>query len=389
MELTAPAIFEIGLLLLLAVAAGWLARRLGLPAVIGYIIVGLAVSPFTPGYIADRNLLQLLADIGVVLLLFEVGIEIDPLRLGRERARLLVVAPIQTLLTALIAFGVLLAFGVSQPGAALIGLALALSSSVVVVNITRSQHRTTDRPTEEDLIGWSVLQDLTGVAAATVLLFVFGVGSRATISKALGLLAFLVLVVVSAWALPKILRRLAHQHDLFLIFSVASGLALAGIGSVMAGIPLALAAFIAGLAISESEQAAEARRRLLPFREVFAVLFFVSIGALIDPRQLPAAMPWIGLLLGLLIAGKVLVVAMLARVARLRVRYWQLAIGLGQIGEFSFVLASLAAVAGFISTTLHAAVLASVAFTIAASTLLVRVGYRRPPTQPEPLIPER
>ncbi|MGZ3415835.1 MAG: cation:proton antiporter domain-containing protein, partial [Isosphaeraceae bacterium] len=229
----------------------------------------------------------------------------------------------------------------------------------------------------------------TGVATATVLLFVFGVGSRATISKALGLLAFLVLVVVSAWALPKILRRLAHQHDLFLIFSVASGLALAGIGSVMAGIPLALAAFIAGLAISESEQAAEARRRLLPFREVFAVLFFVSIGALIDPRQLPAAMPWIGLLLGLLIAGKVLVVAMLARVARLRVRYWQLAIGLGQIGEFSFVLASLAAVAGFISTTLHAALLASVAFTIAASTLLVRVGHRRPPTQPEPLIPER
>jgi CPA2 family monovalent cation:H+ antiporter-2 len=387
-DLTAPAIFEIGLLLLLTVGAGWLARRLGLPAVIGYIAVGLAVSPFTPGYVADRSRLQLLADIGVVLLLFEVGIEIDPLRLGRERGRLLIVAPAQTLLTALIAFGVLLAVGLPPSGAALIGLSVALSSSVVVVNITRSKRRTTDRPTEEDLLGWSVLQDLTGVAMATILLIGMGFGSRGTIARTLGVIAFLTLAVVSAWALPKILRRLAGQHDLFLILSLASGLALAGIGSEIAGIPLALAAFIAGLAISESEQAAEARQRLLPFREVFAVLFFVSIGALIDPRQLPAALPWIALLVGLVVAAKVLVVAVLARVARLRVRYWQLAVGLGQIGEFSFVLASLASVAGLISAALHAAVLASVAFTIAASTVLVRVGYRRMPTEPEPIVAE-
>jgi len=386
-DVTAPAIFEIGLVLLLAVAAGWLARRLGLPAVIGYIVVGLAVSPFTPGYAADRSRLQLLADIGVVLLLFEVGIEIDPLRLGRERGRLLIVAPIQTLLTALIAFGILLAFGVPRLGAGLIGLSVALSSSVVVVNITRSRRRTTDRRTEEDLLGWSVLQDLTGVAMATVLLSLIGLGSRGTIAKTVGLVAFLALAVASAWALPKILSRLAGQHDLFLILSLASGLALAGIGSEIAGIPLALAAFIAGLAISESKPAAEARRRILPFREVFAVLFFVSIGALIDPRQLPAALPWIALLLGLAIAGKVLIVAVLSRLARLHVRHWQLAIGLGQIGEFSFVLASLASAAGLIPAALHAAVLASVALTIAASTVLVRVGFRRPPTVPEPVIP--
>ncbi|MGH7876284.1 MAG: cation:proton antiporter, partial [Candidatus Dormibacteraceae bacterium] len=136
MDLTAPAIFEIGLLLLLAVAAGWLARRIGLPAVVGYIAVGLAVSPFTPGYVADRSRLQLLADIGVVLLLFEVGIEIDPRRLGRERGRLLIVAPLQALLTTLIASGVLIALGVGRPGAALVGLSVALSSSVAVVNIT-------------------------------------------------------------------------------------------------------------------------------------------------------------------------------------------------------------------------------------------------------------
>ena len=387
MDVTAPAIFEIGFVLLLAVAAGWLARRLGLPAVIGYIVVGLAVSPFTPGYVADRNRLQLLADIGVVLLLFEVGIEIDPLRLGRERARLLLVAPVQTVLTSLLAFGALLAVGVSRSGAALLGLSVALSSSVVVVNITRSKRRTTDRPTEEDLLGWSVLQDLTGVAIAVLLVVILGLGSRGTIEKSVGLLAFLCLVVASAWALPKVLGRLAEHDDLFLMLSLSIGLALAGLGSVVAGIPLALGAFIAGLAISESEPAREARRRLLPFRDVFAVLFFVSIGALIDPVELPAALPWLGLLVGLVVVAKVLLVAALARLARLRVRYWQLAVGLGQIGEFSFVLASLASVAGLVSATLHAAVLAAVAVTIAASTVLVRIGYRRPPAQPEPLIP--
>ncbi|TMD43565.1 MAG: hypothetical protein E6I88_01300 [Chloroflexi bacterium] len=88
MDTTARAIFEIGFVLLLAAVLGWLARRAGLPAVIGYLATGLIVSPFTPGYVADRQQLQLFADLGVILLLFEVGIELDPLKLGRNRGRL-------------------------------------------------------------------------------------------------------------------------------------------------------------------------------------------------------------------------------------------------------------------------------------------------------------
>ena len=99
---TAPAILEIGLLLLLAVAAGWVARRFGLPAVIGYLVVGLIVSPFTPGYVVDRRQLQVLADVGVVVLLFEVGIEIDPVRLIRNRSAVLWTAPVQVLVTTFI-----------------------------------------------------------------------------------------------------------------------------------------------------------------------------------------------------------------------------------------------------------------------------------------------
>src|SRR5512142_1646217 len=100
MEATAPTILEIGLVLLVAAAAGWLARKAGLPAIAGYLLVGLLVSPFTPGYVADRESLGLLADIGVVLLLFEVGIEIDTARLGREHGPLLWAAPLQVVVSA-------------------------------------------------------------------------------------------------------------------------------------------------------------------------------------------------------------------------------------------------------------------------------------------------
>src|SRR3954468_1007590 len=103
MQHTAGPILEIGLLLLGAVVAGWIARRLALPAVVGYLALGIVVSPFTPGYVADREQLQLLADLGVVLLLFEVGIEVDILRIHTEQRGLLIAAPIQTFVTTLIA----------------------------------------------------------------------------------------------------------------------------------------------------------------------------------------------------------------------------------------------------------------------------------------------
>src|SRR2546429_5147248 len=126
-ESTAPAVFEIGFILLAAAIAGWVARRLGLPAVIGYLAVGLVVSPFTPGYVAERQQLLLFADVGVVLLLFEVGIELDPLELGRERGRLFWLAPLQTVLTGALAAAPGLLAGLPPAGARPLGLAIAPS----------------------------------------------------------------------------------------------------------------------------------------------------------------------------------------------------------------------------------------------------------------------
>ena len=135
---TAHLVLDIGLALLLAAAFGWVARKLGLPAVVGYLAAGLAVSPFTPGYEADRHQIELMAELGVVFLLFEVGIEVDLGRLRREHGGLLWASPLQIGLTTAIAGAVLYAIGVAPFGAALVGLSVAMSSSVVVVNITRS-----------------------------------------------------------------------------------------------------------------------------------------------------------------------------------------------------------------------------------------------------------
>jgi CPA2 family monovalent cation:H+ antiporter-2 len=370
-ETTLP-ILEVGAVLLAAAAAGWLARRIGVPAVVGYLLVGLLLSPFTPGYAADHDQLLLFADLGVVLLLFEVGIEVNLGRLRQERATLFWVAPLQTVATFAIATGAFGLAGLELSAAALIGLAVSLSSSVVIVNITRSRRRTTDPTTDHVLVGWGVLQDVTGVTIAIVLLALLGSG-RPPLESLVGLIAFGVLALAADRLLPMALIRLRSEPDLFLLVSVAAGLALAGAGAALAGIPIALAAFIAGLAIGDSPDAAEARRRLLPFRDVFAVFFFVAIGTLIDPAAAARGLPWLALTIVLVVVAKSTLAYGLVRLTGLEGSPLHIAIGLGQIGEFSFVLASFALVRGAIGPDVFAAVLAAVATSIAASTILVRL----------------
>lgn len=382
---SARLVLDVGLVLLLAAGAGWLARRIGLPAIVGYLAAGLAVSPFTPGYVADRDQITFLADVGVVLLLFEVGIEVDLGRIRREARSLLAVAPLQVLITTAVGWAAFGATGSPPLGAALLGLSVALSSSVVVVNITRSRRRTTDRETERALLGWSVVQDVAGVTTAAVMLAVFEVGGRSPVEALGGLALFALLTIGAAWLLPAVLRRLRSEHDLFLIVSVASGLTLAAVGSVAFGIPMALAAFVAGLAIGEGHDAAEARRRLLPFRDVFAVLFFVSLGSVLNPASLPSALPYLALALALVVLAKTLPIAILARLVHLPARPAQLALGLSQVGEFGFVLASVGVAADVVSPERFTAVVATVVVTTAGSAVLARLtpGPRSPePTEP-------
>jgi monovalent cation:H+ antiporter-2, CPA2 family len=379
MEETAPAVLELGLVLVAAAAAGWLARRLGLPSTIGYLAIGLVVSPFTPGYVADRHQIQLLADLGIVLLLFEVGIEIDLVRLGREHRPLFVVAPAQVLVTTGVVAVVAFALGLGAGAAALVGLSIALSSSVVIVNITRSRRRTTDQPTERAMLGWSVLQDVTGVILAAVIVAAVQPTGRPLVLVVAGFAAFGLLVVALARALPIVLRALSREPDLFLIVSVAAGVGVAGLGAVVFGLPLALSAFVAGLAIGEGAETNEARLRLLPFRDLLAVLFFVAIGTLLDPGELVAGIGWLALLVGLLAVAKVGLAWLLVRLAGLDARPLQLAIGIGQVGEFSFVFASIGLAAGALTPDLYAAMLGAIVLSIAVSSVAVRLVGRRAP----------
>ncbi len=294
MEITAPTILEIGAILLAAATAGWLARRVHLPAVVGYLAVGLAISPFTPGWVADPQQLHILADIGVVLLLFEVGIEIDLFDFRREQRGLVWAAPLQMVITTLVGVAVGLATGIGPLAGAVLGLAVAFSSSVVVLNITRSKRRRTDPPTEKALVGWAILQDVAGVVLFGFLLAALSAGERPWYLSLLGLAAFIGLAWVAAWVLPRALRAVHEDKDLFLVVTIGAGLALAGLGGFVFGIPMALAAFIAGLAISESHESAEARRRILPFRDLFAILFFVAVGHPDRPLAVPRGVPLAG-----------------------------------------------------------------------------------------------
>ena len=374
---TALPVLEIGVVLLVAGIVGVLARRVGLPAVVGYLAVGLVVGPFTPGYVADKHQIQVLADVGIVLLLFEVGIELDLRSLAKEPRGILIAVPLQVAIVTALGAIVATSLGTAPLGGVTLGLVAALSSSVVVVNITRSRKRTTDAVTERALIVWALLQDAVTLVAATALAVLLAPGGEppvVAVAKVLGFVA--VAWLVQGWALPRLLAAVQDQPDTFLIAAVSAALAIAGVGAVFFGVPVALAAFVAGVLFSIRPIAQEARREVLPFRDLFAVLFFVAIGTLVDPAAVAREPGWLVVFVGL-VALKALVVAVLDALFRIPGRDWQIAIGLAQIGEFSFVVLGLGVAAGVVSAGQSSAALAAAALTIAASAVAARLFPKR------------
>ena len=369
---TAPLILNVGVVLVAAATMGFAARKLGLPSVLGYLLTGLFVSPFTPGFVADSEQLSLLADIGVVLLLFEVGIEVDLKRISKEQRSLLWGTPLQVAFGIAIGTPVFLFLDIPILGALLLSLSIAMSSSVVIVNITRSPRRKTDTFTEEAMLGWSVVQDVVGVATAAIILTVFGADEKPLFLAIGGLFGFGLLAYISSKILPKVLQKVRWEKDLFLIYSVSTGLVLAALGTVVFGIPMALAGFVAGLAINQSKDTEEVRKAILPFRDLFAVLFFVVIGSLIQPSQLANSWRFAVLVLIMMILLKTLPTALFAKISKLKVKPLQFATGISQIGEFSFVLGSIAFSEKALTVSQYTGVLLAVVISIVFSTLLVR-----------------
>ena len=369
---TAPLVLNVGVVLTAAATMGFLARKIGLPSVIGYLATGLLVSPFTPGFVAENNQLALLADIGVVLLLFEVGIELDLKKISKEQKTLLWGVPTQMIFGVLIGTPIFYWLGISVFGSLMLALSIAMSSSVVIVNMTRSPRRATNSMTEEALLGWSLVQDLVGVSLAALILTIFGTSETPFIMAIGGLFGFAALSVVASKILPVVLKSVRWEKDLFLIYSVSFGLVLAALGTVVFDIPMALAGFIAGLTINQSQDTDEVRKAILPFRDLFAVLFFVVIGTLIQPSLLSDAWPFTLLILAMMVLLKSLPTILIAKLGKMNATPFHLGVGVSQIGEFSFVLGSVAYSQSAITLIQYTGLLLAVVLSITASTILVR-----------------
>lgn len=328
-----------------ALALGALAHRLGLPLMIGYILAGLAVGPVTPGPTANREEILALADIGVALLMFSIGLQFSISEIRSVGARILLGTPIQVAITLGFGTGAGLLLGWSLPEALFIGGAVSVCSTVVLVKLAGegALHTTSYGRTA---LGVSIVQDLLTVVLVVALVAVGGQDESGPISLvvtaaiALGFVAFM--VVAGSRILPRLLGSIAglRSRELFVI-----SVALISIGTAFAaqalGVSVALGAFVAGLALAESDLTDSVLGEIVPLRELFSSFFFVSIGILLDPAAVLAAWPAVLGLLLIITLGKAVPVALLARFDGQLPSSALLAGALiGQSGEFSFVLAS-------------------------------------------------
>lgn len=340
---------SLGLTLLVALAAalalGALAHRLGLPPMIGYIVAGLVVGPATPGPTADREEVLALADIGVALLMFSIGLQFSLHEIRSIGARILLGTPVQVAISMALGTGTGLALGWDLTEALFIGAAVSVCSTVVLVKVAGEAALHTTGYGRAAL-GVSIVQDVVTIVLVVALTAIGGeegatpLSAAITGAVALGFVA--VMVVAGSRVLPRLLGMVAglRSRELFVI-----SVALISIGTAFAasalGVSVALGAFVAGLALSDSDLSASVLGEIVPLRELFSTFFFVSIGILLDPVAIIEAWPVVLALLLIITLGKAIPVATLARldgqVPSSAVRAGAL---VGQSGEFSFVLAS-------------------------------------------------
>jgi CPA2 family monovalent cation:H+ antiporter-2 len=349
------AILVIGLSL--AFILGTLANRLKISLLVGYLLAGVAVGPFTPGFVADQGLALQLAEIGVILLMFGVGLHFSVTDLIAVRAIAVPGALIQIVLSSLMGFGVAWLLG-WPPGAGLVfGLALSVASTVVLLR-TLQERRIMDTERGHLAVGWLVIQDLVTVLALVLLPVMAPLlnnnaasalslsGLSFTVAVTLGKVAAFVglMLLVGRRAIPAVLHYVAHtgSRELFRLSVLAVALGVAFLAAELFGVSFALGAFVAGMVLSESQLSQRAAEETLPLRDAFAVLFFISVGMLFDPTILISdPLPLLGTLTVIVIGTPAVAFLILRALRQTRGTALTIAAGLAQIGEFSFILAAL------------------------------------------------
>lgn len=370
---------DVAIALVFALAGGLVARRLNLSPIIGYLVAGLVIGPFTPGYRADTETLRHLAEVGVVFLLFGVGLHFKLADLIAARRFALPAASVQIVLVAVAAAATGAAAGLPLAEAAVFGMAVTISSTVVLVRALEERGLTAS-PDGRALIGWLIVQDFATIVML-VLLPIVAADSAGAAERVLGtavraavFTAFVLLA--GSRLLPSLLRLVGRtgSRELFVLTVVCLSLGVAE-GAALAGLSLALGAFIAGVTVGETDASHRAASDLLPLRDAFAVLFFVSVGMLIDPRALLAAPAVFVMAIIAIVVVKPLAIAIATPLFKASPRtVFLAAAGLAQAGEFSFILAEAGRTIGLLSAQTYHALLGASVVSIAVNPALFRLS---------------
>jgi len=371
----------------LAFVFGMLAARLKLPPILGYLLAGLAIGPFTPGFVADAGLASQLSEIGVILLMFGVGLHFSIADLLAVRRIAIPGAIAQIAVASVIGAALARSWGWSWSAGIVFGLCLSVASTVVLLRALEDR-QALDSVDGRIAVGWLIVEDLVTVVALVLLPAVapmlrgqqaFEVGALgATLGLTLAKVgAFVALMLVAGrrivpWVLGKVVKTGSRELFTLAVLAIALGIAVGMAG--MFGVSFALGAFFAGVVVSESDFSHEAATNALPLQDAFAVLFFVAVGMLFDPTVL--------LEQPLRVAGAVAVVVLAKSLAALGLvlayRYslrtaLTIAASLAQIGEFSFILVGLAVSLGLVPAAAQSLVVAVAIISIAIHPLTFRV----------------
>ncbi|MBI4338182.1 MAG: cation:proton antiporter [Chloroflexi bacterium] len=385
---------------LAALVLGYVAHRLHLPTIIGYLLAGVAVGPHTPGFMGDPGLVRSLAEVGVAFLMFAVGTRVHLNRLRRVYKVGVLGGLAQVALT--IALGAIIgkSLGAGWPAAFFFGALISVSSTAVAVKLLY------DRGHLDSLHGKVALaillvQDLLVLPLILVLPVLAHPGetsafdSLIALAKAAGLL--LASLIVGARVIPWLLERVARtaSQELFIFASISIALGSA-IGTQALGVSAAVGAFLAGVAISQGKFSEQVSSAFSPFQDLFGIFFFISVGMLLDPALLRHELAAAAVTILLVIGGKLLLVTLLTRLFGYS-RPVSLLVGLSlaQVGELSFILAGLGLNQGLIEVRLYNLVVMSALASIFVSPFLVQFGeaalkrarLRRVPRQ-APVTPE-
>jgi CPA2 family monovalent cation:H+ antiporter-2 len=347
-------IVTIAAALAIAFVGGFLATRLRLPAIVGYLLAGVVVGPFTPGFVANADIAQELAEIGVILLMFGVGVHFSVRDLLAVRAVAVPGAIGQSAVATALATAIALAWGWSLGSGLVLGLAISVASTVVLLRAL-ADRGALDSVHGHIAVGWLIVEDLFTVIALVLLpALAPALGSASTSSEhpvmavalVLGKVAILTVIMlfIGARVVPWLLIQVSYtgSRELFTLAVLALALGIAVLAALVFGASLALGAFLAGVVVAESDLSHQAAADAVPLRDAFAVLFFVSVGMLVDPAFLVAEPFKLLTILAVVVLGKGLTALAIIAVLGYPLRTGlTVAAGLAQVGEFSFILAEL------------------------------------------------